>query len=1371
MKKELLKRTCSLVALMVLTLMTALPTTAWAADNNDETVVIDGVSYHVLRDSEDWTRLSQLVVDAAGKSDVNAIMDADFTVNNSIGTSTYPYRGIFNGNGHTLNLNIDAGTNNTGAPFLTVAGATFKNLHVTGTVKGAIHSSGLVSGVTNKPSVYFENVWVSANVSTNSRYLAGFLAHCSDADVYVTDCRFDGTLTSSSNENTYGCAFIGWGGEGSWTFHRAYENGVYSIKGNSGGFCRDSSGDKWWGSNSRSTLCISSHNWGEMKDGNHRSVTNQNTVLSRMNAEKPNSWNLVGGKAVPVLNTNGLDATFELYDMIPGTESGDEGMLKIPFSCDQAVKWIEASYTDENGKTKDLGRTTLAKNTYAGFIKVPATEQHHNLKIRAKLLVGEINVTYDAKNDAIMHAPLQLKADLLRVSEKSVTDAGAMQLQWIIRNPKYNDVVDGDQFVIMRSITGKMEDLTQLGSVPFDSSDSVYTYKDETLMSALTAEMLENDAQEVRYVVIRATAQQLWGVSNNPASATVTSPLNLLNLLRIKDYTAKWESQSAKTINVSWEYADEFGAVWDQRAKMKMLVTTSNRAGAVVDSTIYELTASEMTARMKEVQLNRSCVNYKIEMFTERGTSAFPLRPNYFEISTAEDWTTFVNKVKDAGGKGINAILLDDITVTEMAGQSESAPFHGTFDGNGHTLTININNANAQNAAPFRYAKDFSIRNLHTDGSITSNQKFIGGIVSRVLKGNYALIEGCRSSIKINSTVNGDATNGGIVAMNSCPQLIICNCLFDGKFTGANCYQNGGIIGWLDNSEATIENCLFAPSEISTNFNGCATWARNESHATVINCYATKEYCDNITIDGKTYFVLRNNNDWVRFRDLVVKANGNSDVNAIMEADITGEACIGWEESYAYRGTFDGNGHKLTFNYDGGSAEYIAPFRHVKDAYFKDLYVAGNIKGGLYAAGLVGTFDGSPNVKIERVRVAATVDTSKDRIGGFVGHTNNAIIKMSDCCFEGTLDAYNNGITNGYMGAIFGWGYDDEWELHRVYVSGNFYNMSHIAFCYRVDKQGSGTIHAWGYNNISTLCVAYKDWGEMAPNCSGVLYPMDMMNNEKPGSWIETGYRQVPAMETRDLSNLIPADELVELLGTSWTKDDNGKVIPKAIDKRQAEVNNSIKNPYRIYTDEDWGTFVNMVKEANNKRDIYAILMADISITEPVGANANYRGTFDGGGHTLTVNIDIDKEKVAPFKTVTGITTIRNLRVKGNVKGKQHAAGLVGAIDNSATLLVENCHISDSIITTNNYAGGIIGHGNSSHVTVRNCLFDGTITNTATSGASYAGAFIGWSEKDCTHATENCLDNGTYNKFQHAGANYHYDGGGKLWGGTNNWTY
>ena len=163
-----------------------------------------------------------------------------------------------------------------------------------------------------------------------------------------------------------------------------------------------------------------------------KSITNQSDVVKKMNGEKAGSWHLVGDEAAPVMDTwpSAGDVNFETYDIVPGTEKGEEGMLKIPFSCDQAVKYLDVTYVNENGQTKSIHQD-CKDNTYAGFILVPATEKHTSLKITARLAVGTVTKTVDDKQDAVLHSPLRLSASLLRFSTNNqLADADAESTQF-----------------------------------------------------------------------------------------------------------------------------------------------------------------------------------------------------------------------------------------------------------------------------------------------------------------------------------------------------------------------------------------------------------------------------------------------------------------------------------------------------------------------------------------------------------------------------------------------------------------------------------------------------------------------------------------------------------------------------------------------------------------------------------------------------------------------------------------------------------------------------------------------------------------------------------------------------------------------------
>ena len=1345
--------------LLLVLLWALMPIVTWADNSGLETAFVGDKSYYVLRSADDWNKFRQLVADAGGKSEVNAIMDADFSISNPVGLDVAPYRGTFNGNGHTLNVNIDWGSNYFAAPFPSVNQATFKNLTVTGSVKGSVHCAGLIGhSYGSSPSFTIEKVRVSTNVTVTESHVGGFIGHAEDAEVNMTDCLADGSITANGSD-AYSGTFVGWASSGGkWYFHRVYESVTFTGVAHQSVCYYYDGGAKYWGYNSSSTLIVASHNWGEMASG-CKSITNQKTLANKMNAEKANTWQVVDGRAVPIMQTwpSADDVNFATYDIVPGTESGEEGMVKMPFSCDKAVKSLDITYTNENGETKTI-HMDCDKDTYAGFILLPATEQHKSLTIKAKLLVGTVTKSVDDKNDALMHKPLNLTAQLLDYSTtKKLADAGVVELKWTVDAPKYSDVISSDVFNVMRSLTGKEEDMESIGSIPFEEGTASYTFRDETLMSSLTAEQLNPSTAvpQVQYRVVRAAAQQLWGFRNTTASAQTVSSLPMLHLLRVKDYQTEWADQTTRTVKVTWQYADELGAVWDSRAKMNIVVSSTNRAGAAVDVNTYELTADEMAACQKEIQLSRSCVDYKIVFDVERGESTIPVEAPFFEIRTAEDWTTFVAKVKAANGQyNVNASLLADITVNEIAAYEGKYAYRGTFEGNGHTLNLNISD-NGSNAGLFSHVATATFRNLNLTGTLSTSQIHIGSLIGFVEKDATVTIENCHSSVKLVSSRNGDAYMGGFVGHSGggSKQLTINNCVFDGSFEGSNAQRNGGFVGWTpsNSGKVNITNCLFAPATINTKFTYCDTWVwtNNPEKVTVTNSYATREY------KAETNFVISSVADWETFANMVKAANGQQNINVVLENDISITKTIGTESS-PYRGVFNGNGHTLNVKFDSDQT-FIAPFQYVSNTTtIRSLNVAGSIKGNNHCGGIVGCVKDNSVLKVEYCHVSASITEYSQYAGGIVGHAMTSQTTLENCLFDGSI---KNPTGYGYYaGAFIGWANSHtNLSTKNCLENGTYDGFSLI-----------GANFSWDTGNTAfggTNCWGYYGWSEL--NNFRTISTTELAN--KLGNWSVVGDKVIPNVITvpsTSVNILVgkTADQIVALLGSGWTNA-NGQAAPKMADNKQENIPYSAKHPFMIHSAADWDVFRQMVADAKGEKDIYAQLMADISITEPAGLKTSYfRGTFDGCGHTLTCNIDKNWDCVAPFQNVIGNTTIRNLNVTGTIKGRIHSAGVVGNVDKSATLVIESSHVSASITTTDKYAGGFVGHAHETQTTVRNCLFDGSIT--ASSG-NYVGAFIGWSAQKST--VENCLENGTYTGFTHAGVNYRTFN--DVFGGTNNYTY
>ena len=621
-------------AVLLMLIMCLLPQRAWGANSNDEddTVLIDGVTYHVLRNNDDWTRFIEMVRKAKGKEDVNAIMDADFTIANSVGSyDGSPYRGIFNGNGHTLKLEILTDNTAYAAPFMKAKDYTIKNLHVTGYATGGIHSSGLVGS--SAGTDYINNCWVSATVNTSSTHAGGFIGHGGKGTHNIDNCLFDGKIASSLTSGTrIAGSIIGWEDGGtSNVITNTLENATYSGFSRTGFSYNANSGGTAYGNSSANKSNWSYHNWSEMK-GN---VVGSKTVDQLVAQLGSDDWQNANNRAVPKMAVYDPKPNVEFYDIIPGVEEGDEGTVKIPFSCDNVVKWIEASYTDEYGNKKNLGRTTLPQNSYSGYLKLPATEAHRNLGLTIKFLMGETSkVLYaNGKGDAQIHNPRMLKAEIMSFVPKAegseqpaITDAGAVMLKWTTTDMKINDLIDGDAFMIQRTLTGSIDDYEDVGSVVFDSQDSIYEYKDSTLIDALSAELIDSvtGIPLVRYRVYRAATQPLWGMAKNPTVAYMQPQMATLLLLEPTEAKAEWSNETERQVKVKWNYRpsdNSHNYVWDNRAAMKLEVMSFRRDGTMVDSIVTKLTEKQMEDRQMEVQLTRSCVTYQMRLIVDGSMS------------------------------------------------------------------------------------------------------------------------------------------------------------------------------------------------------------------------------------------------------------------------------------------------------------------------------------------------------------------------------------------------------------------------------------------------------------------------------------------------------------------------------------------------------------------------------------------------------------------------------------------------------------------------------------------------------------------------------------------------------------------------------
>ena len=180
-----------------------------------------------------------------------------------------------------------------------------------------------------------------------------------------------------------------------------------------------------------------------------------------------------------------------------------------------------------------------------------------------------------------------------------------------------------------------------------------------------------------------------------------------------------------------------------------------------------------------------------------------------YTIHSAEGWGVFCDMLQDNANYnrfiGKTVKLDKDITVTRMAG-SDNHDICGTFDGCGHTITLDGNTKTNGCYALFRNAVGATIQNLHVDGTIITAGAYAAGLISGMW--GTVKIKNCRVSVNILSSQSGDCSHGGLVAKNNSGTLEITGCVFDGKLLTTNgSTRCGGFVGW-NGGTLTISNSL-----------------------------------------------------------------------------------------------------------------------------------------------------------------------------------------------------------------------------------------------------------------------------------------------------------------------------------------------------------------------------------------------------------------------------------------------------------------------------------------------------------------------------------------------------------------------------------
>lgn len=211
-----------------------------------------------------------------------------------------------------------------------------------------------------------------------------------------------------------------------------------------------------------------------------------------------------------------------------------------------------------------------------------------------------------------------------------------------------------------------------------------------------------------------------------------------------------------------------------------------------------------------------------------------------YEIASKENWKEFCDLV-NGGQFKLNAKMTKDVDLGgDIAMIGSRKQYSGIFDGQGHTLTVNWNVGNKSYIAPFYTVEKATIRNLRTEGQITSNEKFLSGLLMSAY--GTTTLTNCVSNVNITSSILISACNvaGLICSVKPGANVTIDDCVVKGNITATTDKGKDEMAGFVRDQEGTctLNNCLYFGSGNGDTFS--RTFVVDAYHGattTLNNCY------------------------------------------------------------------------------------------------------------------------------------------------------------------------------------------------------------------------------------------------------------------------------------------------------------------------------------------------------------------------------------------------------------------------------------------------------------------------------------------------------------------------------------------------------
>ena len=531
-----------------------------------------------------------------------------------------------------------------------------------------------------------------------------------------------------------------------------------------------------------------------------------------------------------------------------------------------------------------------------------------------------------------------------------------------------------------------------------------------------------------------------------------------------------------------------------------------------------------------------------------------------------------------------------------------------------------------------------------------------------------------------------------------------------------------------------------------------------------------------VSITEKDCYEIASKADWQAFCALVedgqtaVDAKMTKDVN--LETDIT---MLGYGKSYS--GTFDGNGHTLKINWNSGDRTWIAPFQTVYGATIKNLRTEGEINSSThFLSGLVHEVYGTTNISgcVSNVNITSSYTGQGCDAAGLIECVRkDANVTITDCVVKGKFYATTESGKKCMSGFVYNQ-YGKCTITNCLYAGTNntttgsntFAEKATVTNCYYLNPCGKAQGEPVTKEQLKNGYVAHKLQGTREETVWGQVLGTDTI--PQPTAEVAKQVYEVKFTLNNEVKatryanydgnvGTLPTPQ--EILGVAYNTANTYKLVfadgfyaeyPIYADRTVA-VDVIVNNMCEIATKEDWKKFGDFVRSGEG--NLNAKLTVDLNLGTDIlkigNESTGYSGTFDGQGHTVTVDWNGNGGGYfALFPFVTD-ATIKNLRVTGKMTSNHEPFG-VFTLKASGTTTFSGC-VSDVKITNGDKndtycaAGMVRAAYSKGKITFKDCIAAGDLNGTTDNSRQGMGGFVCGQADDATCTFDNCLYTGTNN--------------------------